>query len=211
MSTALQPKQLLLFSAPTELPYSLRRRKFYSIRTSNSEASPTLSPPILDPAIARLSHVETNVDLELPSFLQETIKIVQQLSSGKAPGSDAIPVEIYKHDGHKLLEHQTALFQEMWRKREVPQDFRDADIVHLYKLKDAYRDERPGIRVAYKADEELLNQWWMHFQSRVSTASVNELLFSDDYAPNAKSKGDMQRSMNLFTDTCENFGLIINT
>ncbi|BHF70353.1 hypothetical protein SprV_0301340300 [Sparganum proliferum] len=52
---------------------------------------------ISDAAIARLPQVETNVDLDLLPPLHETITAVQQLSSGKAPGSDAIPAEIYRH------------------------------------------------------------------------------------------------------------------
>nr|VZI50162.1 unnamed protein product [Spirometra erinaceieuropaei] len=90
---------------------------------------------ISDVAIARLPQVETNVDLDLPPSLQETIRAVQQLSSGKAPGSDAIRSEVYKHGGPQLMDHLTALFQEMWRQGEVPQDFQDATIVHLYKRK----------------------------------------------------------------------------
>nr|VZI50546.1 unnamed protein product [Spirometra erinaceieuropaei] len=54
---------------------------------------------ISDAAVERLPQVETNVDLDLPPSLQETISAVQQLSSGKAPGSDAIPAEVYKHGG----------------------------------------------------------------------------------------------------------------
>ncbi|BHF66326.1 hypothetical protein SprV_0200934200 [Sparganum proliferum] len=88
-----------------------------------------------DAAIDRLPQVETNADLDLPPSLQETIRAVQQLSSGKAPGSDAIAAEVYKHGGPQLMDHLTALFQEMWRQGEVPQDFKDATIVHLYKRK----------------------------------------------------------------------------
>nr|VZI07985.1 unnamed protein product [Spirometra erinaceieuropaei] len=90
---------------------------------------------ISDAAIERLPQVETKVDLDLPPSLQETIRAVQQLSSGKAPGSDAIPAEVYKHGGPQLMDHLTALFQEMWRQGEVPQDLKDATIVHLYKRK----------------------------------------------------------------------------
>ncbi|BHF59291.1 hypothetical protein SprV_0100224800 [Sparganum proliferum] len=90
---------------------------------------------ISDAAIARLPQVETNVDLDLPPSLQEIIRAVQQLSSGKAPRSVAIPAEIYKHGGPQLMDHLTALFQEMWRQGEVPQDLKDATIVHLYKRK----------------------------------------------------------------------------
>ncbi|BHF65551.1 hypothetical protein SprV_0200856400 [Sparganum proliferum] len=91
---------------------------------------------ISDATIERLPQVKTNVDLDLPPSLQETIRAVQQLSGGKAPGSDAIPAEVYKHGGPQLMGHLTALFQEMWRQGEVPQDFKDATIVHLYKRKE---------------------------------------------------------------------------
>nr|VZI20999.1 unnamed protein product [Spirometra erinaceieuropaei] len=76
---------------------------------------------------------------------------------------------------------------------------------------DAYRDERPGIRIAYRMDGHLLNQQRMHFQSRVSTTTVHELLFADDCALNTTSEEEMQRSMDLLSAACENFGLAINT
>nr|VZI32434.1 unnamed protein product [Spirometra erinaceieuropaei] len=108
-----------------------RRRDGPSI----SEASSIAPPPSPTSPSTDLPQVETNVDLDLPPSLQETIRAVQQLSSGKAPGSDAIPAEVYKHGGPLLMDHLTALFKEMWRQGEVPQDFKDATIVHLYKRK----------------------------------------------------------------------------
>nr|VZI27076.1 unnamed protein product [Spirometra erinaceieuropaei] len=78
-------------------------------------------------------------------------------------------------------------------------------------LMDAYRDERPGIRIAYRTDGRLLNQRRMNFQSRVSTTTLHELLFADDCALNTTSEEEMQRSMDLFSAACENFGLVINT
>ncbi|BHF73699.1 hypothetical protein SprV_0401678100 [Sparganum proliferum] len=51
----------------------------------------------------------------------------------------------------------------------------------------------------------------MHFQSRVSTTTVDELLFADDCALNTTSEEEMQRSMDLFSAACANFGLVINT
>nr|VZI48889.1 unnamed protein product [Spirometra erinaceieuropaei] len=76
---------------------------------------------------------------------------------------------------------------------------------------DANRDERPGIRIAYRTDGHLPNQRRMHFQSRVSTTTVHELLFADDCALNTTSAEEMQRSMDLFSAACENFGLVITT
>ncbi|BHF75564.1 hypothetical protein SprV_0501866000 [Sparganum proliferum] len=79
-------------------------------------------------------------------------------------------------------------------------------------LMDAYRDERPpGIRIAYRTDGHILNQRRMRFQSRVSTTTVHELLFADDCALNTTSEEEMQRSMDLFSAACKNFGLVINT
>ncbi|BHF58722.1 hypothetical protein SprV_0100167700 [Sparganum proliferum] len=72
-------------------------------------------------------------------------------------------------------------------------------------------DGRPGIRIAYRTDGQLLNHRRMHFQSRVSTTTVHELLFADDCALNTTSEGDMQRSVYLFAATHDNFGLIIHT
>ncbi|BHF68365.1 hypothetical protein SprV_0301139900 [Sparganum proliferum] len=78
-------------------------------------------------------------------------------------------------------------------------------------LMEAYREERPGIRIDHRTEGHLLNQRRTHFQSHVSTTTVHELLFFDDCARNTTPEGDMKRSMDLFVTACENFGLIINT
>ncbi|VDL91245.1 unnamed protein product [Schistocephalus solidus] len=64
-----------------------------------------------DAAIGRLPEVDTNNDLDLPPSLPETIRTVQQISSGKAPGSDAIPPKVYKHCVPRLMAELTTLFQ----------------------------------------------------------------------------------------------------
>nr|VZI13538.1 unnamed protein product [Spirometra erinaceieuropaei] len=105
---------------------------------------------ISEAAVARLPQVATNADLDLPPSLQETIRAVQQLSSGKAPGSDAIPSEVYKHGGPLLMDHLTALFQEMWRQGEVPQDFKDATILrddHEKRIGSIPGGSRPAIEL----------------------------------------------------------------
>ena len=45
-------------------------------------------------AIARLPHVKTNTDLDRPPSEDEVKKAIKQLSTGKAPGIDAIPAEV---------------------------------------------------------------------------------------------------------------------
>ncbi|BHF64279.1 hypothetical protein SprV_0200728100 [Sparganum proliferum] len=260
---------------------------------------------ISDAAIDRLPQVETNVDLDLPPSLQETIRAVRQLSSAKAFGSDAIPVEIFarillkrlnnnleqdllsesqcgfrrirgtmdmifaarqlQEKCQEMRTHLNSTFVDLtkvfdtvnceglWKimqKFGCPERFIEMvrqlhdgmmarvtengavseafavtngvkqgrvlaptlfSLMFSAMLMDVYRDERPGIGIAYRTDGHLLNQWRMHFQSRVSTTNVHELLFADDCALNTTSEAEMQRNMDLFSAACENFGLVINT
>ncbi|VDM04718.1 unnamed protein product [Schistocephalus solidus] len=78
-------------------------------------------------------------------------------------------------------------------------------------LMDAYRDEQPGIRIAYKTDGHLLNSRRMQASTRVSTSTVRDLLFADDCALYTVTEEDIQRSMDLFAADCADFGLTIST
>ena len=66
---------------------------------------------INDEAINRLPQVECNPLLdELPTeTVSETVRAIKLLSSGKAPGSDAIPAEIYKAGGPPVAEKLTVI------------------------------------------------------------------------------------------------------
>jgi len=76
-----------------------------------------------------------NAELDQPPSSTEVTKAIKQLSCGKAPGADAIPAEIYKSGGPTLTKKLTELFISCWDKGTLPQDFKDASIVHLYKRK----------------------------------------------------------------------------
>ena len=78
-----------------------------------------------DEAINRLPQVECNLLLDELPTISETVKAIKLLSSGKAPGSDAIPAEIYKAGGPPVAE-KLELFHIMWRKEAIPQEFKDA-------------------------------------------------------------------------------------
>nr|VZI24872.1 unnamed protein product [Spirometra erinaceieuropaei] len=95
-------------------------------QTLQRRPQPHPLPIIADTAIVRLPQVETNAELDLLPSFHETIRVVQQLSSGKAHGPDVIPAEIYQHGGLQIMDHLTALFQELWRQGGVPQDLKDA-------------------------------------------------------------------------------------
>ena len=93
------------------------------------------SSSINDEAINRLPHVECNLLLDELQTVSETVKAIKLLSSGKDPGSDAIPAEIYKAGGPPVAEKLTELFHIMWRKEAIPQEFKDATIIHPFKKK----------------------------------------------------------------------------
>ena len=72
---------------------------------------------------------------------------------GNAPGTDAIPAEVYKAGGLPMAEKLTELFECMWRKRKaIPQDFKDASIIQLYKRKGHPQvcDNHRGISLSYQ-------------------------------------------------------------
>ena len=54
------------------------------------------------------------------STVTETRKAIQHLSTGKPPGADAIPADVYKASGVPMTETLTELFQCMLRKEAVP-------------------------------------------------------------------------------------------
>ena len=94
----------------------------------------------------RDSAVDTNVIDNLPvrptlesladiPSLAEVKFSAKQLSNGKAPGDDGIPAEVFKCGGDVLLEKLTELFVLIWQEGTVPQQFKDASIIHLYKHK----------------------------------------------------------------------------
>ena len=87
-------------------------------------------------AISNLPQVPIDSSLDdLPTSDEVKKKAISQLSDGKAPGRDCIPAEIYKCGGDVLVNRLTELFTLIWEKQVLPQDFKDASIVHLYKKK----------------------------------------------------------------------------
>ena len=69
-----------------------------------------------DKAIERLPQVPMNESLDATPTLGEVQIAICQLSSGKAPGSDSIPAEIYKDGGSVLMGKLLTLIQLIWVK-----------------------------------------------------------------------------------------------
>ena len=90
---------------------------------------------INDEAINRLKQTPINIALADPPQPSEVKKAISKLSSGKAPGQDCIPAEIYASGSPLLIDKLTELFCEMWNQERIPQELKDASIIHLYKKK----------------------------------------------------------------------------
>ena len=74
---------------------------------------------INDDAINRLPQVECNLLLDEFPTVAETVTTIKILSSGKAPGLDAIPAEIYYAGGTSCKEDNTVISHHV-RKRSHP-------------------------------------------------------------------------------------------
>ena len=90
---------------------------------------------IAQDALDRIVSLPEHSSLDVPPTIEEVAAAVSEMRNGKAPGSDGIPAEIYKHGGDALLHCLHALFKFVWQDEEVPQEFKDAAIVPIYKKK----------------------------------------------------------------------------
>ena len=106
--------------------------------------------------------------------LAEVEAAIKQLSNGKAPGMDGIPAEIYKHGGSHLVSKLTNLFVIIWSEGSVPQDFKDASIISIFKNKGSRTccDDYRGISLLTIAGKIL---------ARVILNRINDHLISSVY------------------------------
>ena len=77
-----------------------------------------------------------NADMDIPPSLEEIEDAIKSLKNGKAPGADGIPSEVYKYGGPSVVQTQHCFFKTCWDEAELPQDFKDAKIVTIFKKGD---------------------------------------------------------------------------
>ncbi|BHF64749.1 hypothetical protein SprV_0200775600 [Sparganum proliferum] len=89
---------------------TLLTEKVQILKRQTEHVSDVLNRPpnISDAAIAPSASSGGGRDLDLPPFLHETLRAVQQLSNGKPHRSDTTPAEICKHGDPQLMNHLTA-------------------------------------------------------------------------------------------------------
>ena len=78
--------------------------------------------------------IKTSLD-EIPT-MDEMAKAIAGLKDGKAPGGDGIPAEVWKHGGDNLFSRLHQLITNAWEVGSIPQAWKDASIVTIYKKGD---------------------------------------------------------------------------
>lgn len=102
---------------------------------------------ICEEALAEIPQSPVIEVLNALPTIAETTKAIKQMASGKAPGADGIPAEVYKYGGSTLTAELNRLYRVVWEVEHVPQDHKDGLIIHLYKNKGDRRvcDNHRGI------------------------------------------------------------------
>ena len=90
--------------------------------------------------IKRIPKYEPDQSLDRAISVEEIKCAVGALKNHKAPGKDNIPAEVYKALSDTTLEHLKSVFNLIWNTGNVLQDFRDAQIVNIFKKKGSASD-----------------------------------------------------------------------
>ena len=95
-------------------------------------------PFTVDPSV--LDHIPQKLvitSLDLPPTIDEVLKAIRQISSGKSPG---IPAQIFKSAGPVALEAFHLLLTSIWKEEDMPKEFRNATFVSLFKNRGSQTD-----------------------------------------------------------------------
>ncbi|XP_061891552.1 dickkopf-related protein 3b isoform X2 [Entelurus aequoreus] len=93
-------------------------------------------PAPTDPSVLEdLPDYPTIHDLDLPPTFGEVKSAIRSLKDNKTPGPDSIPAEIFKQGGYLSIRALFLVISKVWKHETVPQQWRDANIITIYKGK----------------------------------------------------------------------------
>ena len=90
---------------------------------------------VSDESILRIPDRLTLHGLDDPPTFDEIQDAIGSMKNNKSPGMDGIPAEVYKHGGPALTDELHKLFSLIWTRESVPQEFKDSNILPIYKRK----------------------------------------------------------------------------
>ena len=84
-----------------------------------------------------LAGVMDNANVDTPEITREEVeKAMGRLKNGKAARNDNITAELLKNEGEAVVDWVTELVQDVWRTRQVLEEWKNATLVPLFKKKD---------------------------------------------------------------------------
>ena len=124
-----------------------------------------------------------NKSFDVTPTLQEIQIVICQLSSGKAPGSDSIPAEIYREGGSVLTDELLTLIQLIWVEEQVLKDFKDAFIIHTHKRKGKPQsfDNHCGISLLSISDKILARVLLNHLNNHLELLPESHCSFCKEH------------------------------
>ena len=127
-----------------------------------------------DTVLDEIPQLPVNMALDEAPTLAETKSAIKEMASEKSAGSDDIPAEVYKHGGESLQERLHNLFKLIWEHKNVPQQLKDALIVHIYKRKGDITccDNHRGISLLVIAGKILARIMLNRLQKHVDNADI---------------------------------------
>ena len=94
-------------------------------------------PGDIDPtALEKINQQPLVTVLDDVPTLEELQLAIAFLADSKAPGVDGIPSEVWKHGGFTLINNLLKLIQQVWEEGSVPQEWKDANIITIFKKGD---------------------------------------------------------------------------
>ena len=90
-----------------------------------------VDPHILD----NLPDLPPTTHLDTPTLYSEIQRAIAGLKNNKSAGPDGIPAEVFKNGGYILTRRLHLLIQNIWEHGTLPQDWKDDNIVVIYKQK----------------------------------------------------------------------------
>ena len=88
----------------------------------------------VDPiALDSLPNLPPIHSLDEPPTFEELQDAISATRENKAPGGCGIPAEVWKYGGTKLKERLYNLIDDIWKHEYMPQDWKDANIVPIFK------------------------------------------------------------------------------
>ena len=91
-------------------------------------------PSAVDPTVLdQIPQKPVITSLDLPRAIDKVLKAIRQTCSGKSPGVDGIPAEVFKSAGPVALEALHSLLTSIWEEEDVSKEFRSVTFVSLFK------------------------------------------------------------------------------